>query len=343
MSIIQSAARRSLILLIAGLAAACGGGGGGGDSGPPPVAPSKLFVGDSGNAAIGSSPNSNPSAGVGVVDRIITGSNTMLSQSLSDFAIDVANDRLYVSDLRRILVFNNVSTATGNIAPSRIVSTIAGDFGSFVSLHLDTANDRLYAATNGTAGLGSHDIRVFDNASTATNAAASRTFSFGTNFLIDIVVDTTRDLLYVYNRGGTGTEIAVFTGASALNGTVTPARTINIGDSFSSGVPVGMFIDAANDRLYAPRGTGQVLVFDTASTKNGNVTTTAAPSRVINLPVPFAETTITVDLAANRLYAADTGGLNIIDNASTVSGTPPATKRVLAPGGGVFKAVAVKP
>ena len=120
-------------------------------------------------------------------------------------------------------------------------------------------------------------------------------------------------------------------------------RTIAINESFSSGPAVGMFIDFANDRLYAPRfGPGEVMVFDNASLKNGAVSSTAAPERAINLPVP-ALTNITVDLTANRLYAADTSGLNIIDNASTANGTPPIVIRVLAPGGSTFKAVAVRP
>jgi hypothetical protein len=140
----------------------------------------------------------------------------------------------------------------------------------------------------------------------------------------------------------------VFDNASTLSGgvpvPVAATRTIAIGDSFSSGPAVGMFIDPANDRLYAPRGVGQgrVLVFDTASTKNGPITTTAIPERTINLPVPDL-TNITVELTGNRLYAADTSGLNIIDNASTVNGTPPIVIRALAPAGSTFKAVAVAP
>jgi hypothetical protein len=103
-----------------------------------------------------------------------------------------------------------------------------------------------------------------------------------------------------------------------------------------------MFIDPANDRLYAPTIVGQVMVFDNASTKNGDITTTAAPERTITLPFPTM-TNVTVELTANRLYALDTLGLNIIENASTLNGTPPSLIRALAPGGSVFKAVAVAP
>jgi hypothetical protein len=79
------------------------------------------------------------------------------------------------------------------------------------------------------------------------------------------------------------------------------------------------------------------MVFDNASTQNG----AAAPARTVTLTIADVSN-ITVDLAANRLYAADTTGLSIIANASTASGTP-VINRVLAPSGSVFKAVAVAP
>ena len=349
MSVFRGLTRWCAILMIVSVAAGCGGGGGDGGSTPPPppaTPPSKIFVGDSGvEPAIGSSPNSNPSPGPVVVERIINGANTMLSSALVDFAIDVARDRLYVADLRSILVFDNISTADGDIAPSRIVSTCCGGFGNFVGISLDTVNDRLYAGVN--LNLTTRQVQVFDNVSSLSNSVPTRIATIDAAFLMDVAVDPTKNILYVYSTSPPPinlTQIAVFDNASTLSGVgpIAANRTIAIGDSFSSGPAVGMFIDPANDRLYAPRQTGHVLVFDSASTKNGTITTTAAPERTINLPVPDLSN-ITVELTTNRLYAVDTNGLNIIDNASTVSGTPPVVVRVLAPGGSTFKAVATKP
>lgn len=348
MSVFRGLIRWCAVLMIVGAAAGCGGGGGDGGSTPPPpvTPPSKIFVGDSGiEPAIGSSPNSNPSPGQVVVERIISGPNTMLSSALVDFALDVARDRLYVADLRSILVFDNISTADGDIAPSRVVFTCCAGVGNYVGIYLDTVNDRLYAAANVNLPPNGQVIHVFDNVSTLSNSAPNRVIAVDPTVLMDVAVDTTRNILYVYGRGAvsTLTEIAVFDGAATLSGPATANRTISIDESFSSGPAVGMFIDPANNRLYAPRfGPGQVMVFDNASMKNGAVNAAAAPERAINLPVPTL-TNITVDLAANRLYALDTDGLNIIDNASTVTGTPPIVVRVLAPGGSTFKAVAVKP
>src|SRR4051812_11122928 len=276
------------------------GCGGGGDAEPaPPPAPSKAFVADRGQAAIGSSSNSNPAPGTAVAERRIVGTNTMVSANLIDLALDATNDRLYVADLRSILVFNNASTANGNVAPSRVVSSFGG-LGNFVGIYLDTVNDRLYATVN--FGL-TNQVQVFDNVSTLSNAPPTRTFTFASSFLIDIAVDTSKNIAYVYNLDPATslTRISVFDTVATLNSTValTPNRTITIGDSFSSGMALGMFIDPASDRLYAPR-IGQVMAFDSASTKNGSVGTTAVPSRTITLPVP-AYTNIFVELTANRL------------------------------------------
>jgi hypothetical protein len=341
--VIQLWGRKFAVVFLFVLTTACGGGGDGSAPSTPPfgTGASKLFVGDAGQQAIGSSSNSNPPPGTAVIQRVVSGANTMLDSALIDFALDAPADRLFVADLRSILAFNNISTISGNIAP-RVISSF-GPSGNFVGIDLDRTNDQLYAAVN--LGTLSHEVRVFNSVSIMNNVAASRTFTFPTNFLIDVAIDPIKNILYVYNLDSVNnlTQISVFDSAASLNGSVTPNRLINLGDAFSSGVAAGMFIDAANDRLYAPRGNGTVMVFDTASSKFGLVTAvTGAPSRTINLPVP-AYTNITVDLNANRLYAVDNAGLNIVDNASTVNGTPPTVTRALASSGSSFMAVAVKP
>jgi hypothetical protein len=333
---------RLTCLLLMSLAASCGGGGGGGPPPPPPPpGPSKAFVADSGRAAIGSSSNSNPSPGPVTVDRIIQGPNTMLTGWLFDLGLDAANDRLYVTDLLSILVIDNASTATGNIAPSRIVS-MRSSGGQYQGLYLDTVHDRLYVTVVPS------DVYVFDHVSSLSQSAPSRIISTANDasYLLDVAVDTAKDVLYVYGLGPAGAgslaQIAVYDNASTLSGAATANRMISIGDSGGSGPAVGMFIDPAHDRLYAPRSNGQVMVFDNASTKNGALNTTAAPTRTITLPVA-ALTHIFVELTSDRLYAADNNGVTIIDNASTVVGVPPTGIRVVAASGSAYQAVVVKP
>jgi len=334
------AGRLSVVVLIS-VCTSCGGGGG--DSpppAPPPPPPSKAFVADSGSAAIGSTSNPNPSPGPVPVDRIIQGPNTTLSSWLFDVAVDAANDRLYASDQLSIVVFNNAGTASGNIAPSRIVSqrSLAPGAAQYQGFYLDTQNDRLYVTVV------PHSVYVFDNVSALSNAAPSRIISTANDatYLFDVAVDTTKDVLYVYGLGaGSLTQIAVYDNASGRFGSVDADRMITIGDPLGSGPAVGMFIDPANDRLYAPRN-GQVLVFDNASTRDGLVGTTVIPTRTITLPVT-AMSHIFVELVADRLYAVDNNGVTIIANASTVNGVPPSGIRVVAASGSMYQAIAVKP
>ena len=332
---------RALALsLVAILFASCGGGGVSVTPAPPATG-SRIFVGDSTNAAIASTSNLNPSPGVLPIERSIVGSNTQLDTNLFDFALDATNDRLYVADLRSILVFNNASTLSGNATPSRTVSTIPGPFGGFNGgIFLDTTRNMLYAATN---FIGStQNVQVFDSASTASAATATRIITFTIRSIADIAVDTTRNVLYVYGTDAAGfAEILSFDNASTLTGAVVPNRTLSFPDSGGTG-PIGLFADAASDRLYVPRNDGTIAVFNAASTVSGNVAINALPSRTITLPQP-GYTAVLVDVPANRLYALDPTGISIIANASTVSGAPTTLTRVLASNGATFQAIAVKP
>ena len=322
------------------LLTSCGGGGSGNVSPPPPATAARLFIGDPTNATIGSTSNLNPSPGTLVFERNLVGANTQLDTNLFDFALDAANDRLYVADLRSILVFNNASTLVGNAAPSRTVSTIPGLFGAFNGgLSLDAARNILYAATNFLGA--TQNVQVFDNASMASATTASRTITFSIRSIGDIAIDPTRNILYVYGTDPTGfSELLVFDNASTLSGAVTPNRIVSFPDSGGTG-PIGIFNDAANDRLYVPRSGGTIAVFNGASMVSGNVTTTALPARSITLPISTFSVVL-VDVPADRLYAVDASGMSVIASASTASGTP-TTVRVTAPGSSTFHAIALKP
>lgn len=328
----------ALTLALAGLAACGGGGGGGGNNSNSPAAvASNLFAGDTVNLAIGSLINKNPSAGQIAVDRIVTGSDTKLSSYLSDFALDAAHDRLYVANGRSILVFNNISTAQGNVPPARVVTSIpSGTNGSFQGLYLDTVHDVLYVGH--LYVFGSAEIQVFNNASTANNATPNRTFVFTSDYITSISVDVARDIFYVYSSDPTNnTQVNIFDNASTVSGVVSPDRAIVFGDSYSSGAPLGLVVDSSNNRLYVS-AFSSVYVFDSASTKNGD---RSAAERVIDLQGPPATSNLALDVGANRLYTVDGSGLNIIANASTANGAV-TYNRLLAPNGGQLSAVAVK-
>lgn len=172
-----------------------------------------------------------------------------------------ATGKLYVSNAGSdsILRFDNAFTDNGNVTPA---ATISGgnttlNFPGFITI--DTAADRLYIANTNNLS-----ILIYDNISTRNgNVAPQRTITgVNTNLLspTDVSLDTVRDLLYVADDQ----NIIVFASASTATGNVPPARTLNT--NFSN-VVSSIFIDAANDRLYAADSGGNAIdVYDNAST-----------------------------------------------------------------------------
>jgi large repetitive protein len=328
--------RGRFLLVVAALAvAACGGGGGGGGSGSgsgsgqPATPPSKLFAADSGNYGIGSLANSNPSPGAIVVDRIIFGSNTNITNRVvPSMASDATRDLLYFTNQSAVYVYPNASTASGNIAPRTLYS---GGL-DISSLALDSAGDRLYVADY-TAG-----VKIFDSASSAVTVDPSRTLTgtFPTGFTLrSIAIDSVRDILYVVSIVTSTDAIAilVFDGASKVDGAVAPDRTITFGASSDCSI----VLDAANDRIYASGvNAGGVAVLDSASTQNG----TATVSRLVNFGPTGA---VPMALADDRLYAAAQFALIIVPNVSTAPDGTLLGTAILAPTNGKISAVAVNP
>jgi len=144
-----------------------------------------------------------------------------------------------------------------------------------------------------------------------------------------VFVDTVNDRLYVADTGRN--EILIFNNASTINGVTVPDRVI-FGNATTLSFPHGLALDTAKNILYVVNtGGNDVLVFDNASTINGNV----APSRAIDsfafvvdpivepakkLDRPFG---LFVDTAADRLYVANTGrnSILIFNSASTINGS----------------------
>jgi hypothetical protein len=126
--------------------------------------------------------------------------------------------------------------------------------------------------------------------------------------------------------GGTGGQLYVSTANSILhfnqaessNGNIAPVGTIS-GANTQLSAPQHLLLDAANDRLYVPnQGGSSVLVFDGASTANGNAT----PTRVISgagtrLAAPVD---VALDATNNLLYVADGTSILVFAGASTVNG-----------------------
>ena len=134
--------------------------------------------------------------------------------------------------------------------------------------------------------------------------------------------------------GGTGGQLYVSTANSILhfsqaetsNGNIAPVGSINGGNTQLS-APQHLFLDAPNDRLYvANQGGSSILIFDGASTANGNV----SPTRVIAGAATHlvAPNDVALDATNNLLYVADGTSILVFAGASTVNGNTPPVRNI---------------
>jgi hypothetical protein len=116
----------------------------------------------------------------------------------------------------------------------------------------------------------------------------------------------------------TANSILRFSNAESASGNIAPAGTLS-GASTLLSSPQHLFADTANDRLYvANQGRASILVFDRASTLNGNT----GPTRVIsgNATHLAAPIDVALDTVNNLLYVADGTSILAFNNASIVNG-----------------------
>ncbi len=219
--------------------------------------------------------NASTSNGTAAPARTIVGALTTFNNPTGMW-LDTANDRLYIANFigSSVLVFNNASTINGNVAPDRTISGANTTFQNPIDVWVDTARDILYVYDKSALS-----VLAFDNASTVNgNTTPSRTISgsnTGFSFPGAIWYDSSSDRLYLSDQ--IVPAIYVFNNASTINGNIAPDRTI-AGSNTTIKYALGLWLDAANDRLYvSDTGAHQVLVFNSASTINGDV----APSRII--------------------------------------------------------------
>jgi DNA-binding beta-propeller fold protein YncE len=216
--------------------------------------------------------------GDAVPDRTITNTAPTLLSLPTSIYLDVANDRLYIASSGNdaILIYDNASTVSGDIAPDRELVGAATTISGPTGVALDATRDRLYVTNI------NNQILVFANAgSTNGNIAPVGTISGASTTLNNpgaLYVDPVEDRLYIANTANN--SILVFEDASAANGDVTPDRTL-VGAATLLSQPRALFVDLGTNRLYVMNGTGNtVLVFDAAATVTGDT----APARTLSLP-----------------------------------------------------------
>jgi hypothetical protein len=192
----------------------------------------------------------------------ITGGLTTLNAP-AFITLDAVADRLYVANNSdsSVLVFDNISTKNGNVAPDR---TISGPLVTPTDVSIDTTKDLLYVADD-------TDILVFASASTATGNATpvqDLTVSFT---IAAIFIDAAHDRLYVADAADNA--IDVFDNASTLpTGNITASRTIQ-GAATHLATPGGVQLDGSGRLIVsnALAGAPSITIYANAATATGNV------------------------------------------------------------------------
>jgi len=252
-------------------------------------------------------------------DRLIQGSNTQIDHPGQDsIFVDETRNLIYVVDnanfsgIRDILVYENATTATGDIAPSRVI-LIAG-LTRLAGVELDTTLDRLYVTGSVNT---THSLYIFDNASTLSGTPVPTAIINGIEGN-GIALDDTNDRLFV--SGNYNQTIYVFDSASTLVSASTPDRTINLLAGFSG--PASVWIDESTDRLYissnwtTAAGNG-LFAFENAATLSGGINADTGSS----MRIAGAAITVMIDDLDNLYTWVDSAtAVKIYNNASTLTG-----------------------
>ncbi len=187
-------------------------------------------------------------------------------------AFDKGKNLLYVANgpaTNNIVVFDNATTANGNVAPIRTI-TSAGNLNAPIGIFLDK-NDNLYVANSG-----AKNVLVFGSVSTLNgNNAPSRIINSAsfTGAVNDVFVDK-NDNLFVVNPA---IQVLVFNNASTRNGTIAPDVTLTV-----SGATLvqGVTVSSTGTGFITDRTKNAVYSYNNIATRNG----TLVPDRTISGP-----------------------------------------------------------
>ncbi|MGH9570564.1 MAG: hypothetical protein ACRD4F_13035, partial [Candidatus Angelobacter sp.] len=176
---------------------------------PAAQAQGKLYVAvpfspPTGNGAIVRFDNPSALSGSIAPSASITGDLTLLNMPEASMALDTTADRMFAlvpitPTTAAILVFDDVSTKSGNFAPDRVITGSATGLIGTGPLVVDGAKDIVYAESGPDAG-GNAEILTSKNASTASgNVAPSSILRVGPAGIaaIDMVLDGANDRLFL--------------------------------------------------------------------------------------------------------------------------------------------------
>ena len=277
---------------------------------PVPGATGKLYVSNQNGNSILRFDSAFTATGNTQPDATIIGSNTGLNQP-QFMALDTAADRLFVANPggSSVLVWDAISTRTGNIAATRSISGLNTGLISPIAVAIDSTRDLLYVADPAQG-----QVLVFSPASTAgTNTIPSRALAITGADLGGLALDTTSDRLFISDTAGNA--IGVFDNASTLNGPVTSNRAIAGADTGLAG-PTGLTLDLSGDLVVANANNGTISVYPNAAAVNGDVRPIVIIGGSNTRLVTPGQVVLNAASSANEIYVADTTANSV----STFSG-----------------------
>jgi len=325
-----------LILLLSGCVISprrdVSSGGGGGGGGTPT---GKLYVTvDSGNAIVRFD-NAFTANGNIAPAATVSGPDTQLA-SPQFIALDQQADRLFVAgnNASAVLIFDAVSTKTGNSAPNRRIAGSATSLTNPTDLSFDKGRELLYVVQGTT-------VLVFSSASTTNgNVAPARTITPNPAFNIGgIFVDAANNRLFLSDPADPtlgADAVRVFDRADTLTGNVAPSRTIT-GSATQLGQPGGLIVDSAGRLIVSNFAPARITIYSNAAAASGNV----IPAGAVTSSDMNGPNQITLNAANGDLYVADSVGAKVLvfANVATLNGNVSATRNIngsntqLGPGG----------
>jgi hypothetical protein len=255
-------------------------------------------------------------------EATINGSQTQLS-SPQRILLDVTNNRLLVANQGggSILVFQNASTASGNIGPNAVL-TATGTMTAPVDLAIDAGANLLYVADG-------QNILVFSGEGTLTgnvNTTPARTINF--TFTIGaILLDAANNRLFIADPADNA--IQILPNASSASGSGTLLVTPITGSNTQLQHPNGLAFDGGGQLIVSNLSGPSITIYPTSAiSSGGNVTpVTSIIGSNTKLSGPGQLAFNTSAGSSGELYVADsaaaslftflnTGGLTINDNLS---------------------------
>lgn len=295
---------------------------------PSPGIAGKLYVTNSSGNSILRFDNGLSATGNASASAVISGSNTGLNRP-QFMTLDTSADRLFVANANgaSVLVFDGISTKTGNVSPTR---TITGPSGTLIApsdVALDRTRDLLYVADG-------PDIFVFSPASSVSGSGAPSkdiiiAFNNAQINSQGIFLDEANDRLYVTDPAGNA--IDVFDNVSILGSGIAIANRNISGANTKLAQPASAALDAFGNLVVTNANNGTITVYAGAATADGNLTpiaiingtstTLLRPGQVIRNPGSTSNEVYVADSTANEVA--------VFSAVSTANGNVAPARRIL--------------